>query len=175
MLIDFIISPAFAETASAQGSPLLNLLPLVLLFAVFYFILIRPQQKKAKQHKSMIASLKVGDEVVSHGGLLGRIVHTDESFLQVEVASGMVVNLQRHGISALMPNGTYKSVESDKGSFNKRPDRRRSGSRSDGQNRVRPNALASSRNTSVAKEGAKAIFDKGIKRQNSDSSGSDSN
>jgi preprotein translocase subunit YajC len=110
-LLDILVSPALAEGAgqAQQGNALLNLLPLILLFVVFYFLLIRPQQKKAKEHKRMVSELKVGDEVITQGGILGKITSSDETFLKVEIAPSVIITSQRNTISGLMPKGTYKS------------------------------------------------------------------
>jgi len=86
------------------------LLPLVLIFVVFYFLLIRPQAKRAKEHKAMVAALSVGDEVVIGGGLLGRITETGDQFLTVEVADGVRVKVQRHTVTSVLPKGTIKSA-----------------------------------------------------------------
>jgi preprotein translocase subunit YajC len=82
----------------------------VLIFIVFYFLLIRPQQKRQKEHRETVASLKTGEEVATAGGLLGKIVEVKESFVKIEVAPDMVVTVQRHTISAVMPKGTIKSA-----------------------------------------------------------------
>jgi preprotein translocase subunit YajC len=86
------------------------MLPLILLFAVFWFLLIRPQQKRQKEHKAMVEALKKGDEVVTNGGVLGRITKVGESFVSVEVADGMEIRVQRAAIAALMPKGTIKAL-----------------------------------------------------------------
>jgi preprotein translocase subunit YajC len=88
----------------------MQLLPLVLIFVVFYFLLIRPQAKRAKEHKAMVAALAVGDEVVTSGGLLGRITETGEQFLTVEIADGVRVKVQRHTVSTVLPKGTLKNA-----------------------------------------------------------------
>lgn len=110
--MSFLISDAWAAApaaAGAQGNPLIGLLPFVLIFVVFYFLLIRPQSKRQKEHKQMVANLSKGDEVVTSGGLLGRITELEENFVVVEVADGVRVKIQRTAISALMPKGTIKN------------------------------------------------------------------
>ncbi|MCR5866449.1 MAG: preprotein translocase subunit YajC [Aquincola tertiaricarbonis] len=106
------ISEAFAQTAPAAaegaGSSLLSMLPLVLMFVVLYFIMIRPQMKRQKEHKAMIDAIAKGDEVVTAGGLLGRINKVGESFVHVELASGVEVQLQRTAITQVLPKGTIK-------------------------------------------------------------------
>ncbi|MBQ1762390.1 MAG: preprotein translocase subunit YajC [Aquincola sp.] len=106
------ISEAFAQTAPAaaegMGSSLMSMLPLVLMFVVLYFIMIRPQMKRQKEHKAMIDAVAKGDEVVTAGGLLGRISKVGESFVHLELASGVEVQLQRTAITQVLPKGTLK-------------------------------------------------------------------
>ena len=102
-------APAMAAGGQPQGGGLEPLIMLGLLFVLFYFLLIRPQAKRAKEHKQMVESLSKGDEVVTNGGILGRINEIDESFITLEIASGTEVKLQRNAITALLPKGTYKS------------------------------------------------------------------
>jgi preprotein translocase subunit YajC len=107
------ISQAFAQAAPAAASggtesTLFSLLPLVLMFAVLYFIMIRPQQKKQKEHKAMIEALAKGDEVVIAGGVLGRVAKIGESYVNVEVASGVELQVQRVSVIQVLPKGTYK-------------------------------------------------------------------
>ena len=105
----FFIQDAYAQ-AEAQGDPLLSLLPLILIFVVFYFLLIRPQNKRQKEHREMVSNLAVGDEVVTAGGVLGKITEVKEQFVRIEVANGVVLSVQRHTIGAVMPKGTIKSA-----------------------------------------------------------------
>jgi len=83
---------------------------LIAMFVLMYFLLIRPQQKRAKDHKNLLKALKKGDEVVTNGGVIGKITAVDESFAEVEVASGVVVKLQKQGINQKMPKGSAKSM-----------------------------------------------------------------
>jgi preprotein translocase subunit YajC len=83
---------------------------LILIFVVFYFLLIRPQSKRAKEHRKMVAELKAGDEVVTSGGVLGRITEAGEQFLKVEVADGVELKVQRTTVSMVMPKGTFKGA-----------------------------------------------------------------
>ncbi len=87
----------------------MGMLPLVLMFVVLYFVMIRPQMKKAKEHKAMVESLTKGDEVVTGGGMLGRVSKLGESFISVEVANGVEVQLQRSAVVQVLPKGTLKS------------------------------------------------------------------
>ncbi len=109
--MDFLISTAYAQAAG--GSPqstLLQVLPIVVLFVAFYFLLIRPQTKKAKEHRDMVARLAVGDEVVTGGGILGRVTDAGETFVTVEIAKGVAIQVQRFQVTQQMPKGTYKSA-----------------------------------------------------------------
>ena len=108
------ISNAFAQTAPAaasggdMGSSLMSMLPLVLMFVVLYFIMIRPQMKKQKEHRAMIDALAKGDEVVTAGGLLGRVTSLSEGNVGLQIASGVEVQLQRSAIVQVLPKGTLK-------------------------------------------------------------------
>lgn len=108
--MDWIISSAHAQAAGGQGSPILSFLPLILIFVVFYFVLIRPQTKRAKEHRNMVAALAAGDEVVTGGGILGRITAVDEQFVTVEVADGVELRVQRHTVGAVLPKGTFRAA-----------------------------------------------------------------
>jgi preprotein translocase subunit YajC len=102
------ISDAMAQGGGAAEPGLMGLLFPILLIVVFYFLLIRPQTKRAKEHKALVAGLKKGDEVVTGGGLLGRITEVGENFIQVEVAEGVQLRIQRQSVASLMPKGTTK-------------------------------------------------------------------
>ena len=104
------ISSAFAQGAAASSTEntLFSLLPLVLMFVVLYFIMIRPQMKKQKEHKSMIEALAKGDEVVISGGVIGRIAKMGDSFVNVEVSSGVELQVQRAAVIQVLPKGTFK-------------------------------------------------------------------
>ena len=105
--MDFLISDAFAQAGGDAGGSLFSLLPLVVIFVLFYFLLIRPQQKRAKQHKEMVAALSKGEEVVTNGGLLGKVTDVDDNFISLEISSGLTVKVQRQSVSQVMPKGTY--------------------------------------------------------------------
>ena len=107
--MEIFISNALAQTASEQTTAgLASFVPLILLFVVFYFILIRPQMKRQKEHAKMVTGLKVGDEAVTNGGLLGRIETVEESFVSLLVSEKVIVQVQKHSISQIMPKGTFK-------------------------------------------------------------------
>ena len=108
--MSFFISDAMAAAPQGQPDPLMSFLPLILIFVVFYFLLIRPQSKRAKEHKQMVEGLAKGDEVVTNGGLLGRIIGVGDNFVEVQLAEGVVVKVQRQSIASLMPKGTVKEA-----------------------------------------------------------------
>jgi len=107
--MDFFIASAYAQDATPQGG-LLSFLPLIVIFVVFYFLLIRPQMKRAKEHKALVSNLANGDEVVTNGGLLGRITQVGDSFVTVEVAENVKIKLQKHAVANVMPKGTIKTA-----------------------------------------------------------------
>jgi len=107
--MDFLIANAYAQDAAQPGG-LMSFLPLIIIFAVFYFLLIRPQMKRAKEHKNLVAALAKGDEVVTNGGLLGKIVELSDAFVTVEIADNVRVKLQRQAVASVMPKGTIKSA-----------------------------------------------------------------
>ena len=105
------ISTAIAQTTAPAAGPessLLNFLPLVAMFVVLYFIMIRPQMKRQKEHKAMIEALAKGDEVVTAGGLLGKVTKLADSTLSVELAAGVEVQVQRSAVVQVLPKGTLK-------------------------------------------------------------------
>ncbi len=111
--MDFLISSAYAQSAPAAGGlggGAGQIAIMAGLFVLMWFMLIRPQSKKAKEHREMIGKLAVGDEIVTGGGILGRIAEAGETFITVEIASGVTIRVQRFQISQLMPKGTYKSA-----------------------------------------------------------------
>lgn len=103
------ISNAYAAPAAA-GSDLMSFLPMIVIFVLFYFMLIRPQLKQAKQQKAMIEALKAGDEVATTGGIVGKVTKVSDSFVSIEIAANTVVNVQKHTIQTLLPPGTIKSI-----------------------------------------------------------------
>ena len=107
------ISSAFAQTAPAAAggdmmSSLASMLPLLLMFVVLYFVMIRPQMKKQKEHRAMIEALAKGDEVVTAGGLIGRVSRIDDAFIGVELSQGVEVQMQRASVVQVLPKGTMK-------------------------------------------------------------------
>jgi preprotein translocase subunit YajC len=108
--MSFFISDAMAQEASASGGTLELILPLLLMFGIFYFLLIRPQQKKAKEHKGMVGALGKGDEIITNGGLLAKITDVDENFLTCQIADKVEVKIQRHAVTSVLPKGTIKNL-----------------------------------------------------------------
>ena len=109
-----LISSAFAQTAPAAAaggdmmSTLTGMLPLVLMFVVLYFIMIRPQMKRQTEHRAMVQALAKGDEVVIGGGMLGRVTRMSEQYMHVEIANGIEVQVQRAAVLQVLPKGTIK-------------------------------------------------------------------
>jgi preprotein translocase subunit YajC len=103
------ISPAYAQAAGGDTtSSLISLLPLVLMFVVLYFVMIRPQMKRQKEHKAMIDALAKGDEIVTAGGFLGKVSKLGDVHIGVELADGLEVQLQRSAVVQVLPKGTIK-------------------------------------------------------------------
>lgn len=109
-MLDFLISPAHAQDAGGAGGGIAQIVMLVGFVVIFYFLLWRPQAKRAKQHKQLIANLEKGDEIVIGGGLVGRITKVSDEFLSMEVADGTTVNVQKSAVATVLPKGTIKSI-----------------------------------------------------------------
>ena len=107
---DFFINDAWAQTAQQQGGGWSFLFMMAAFFVIFYFLLIRPQQKQAREHREMIESLKVGEEIVTTGGVLGRIKKIGNEFLTVEIARDIEIKVQKNSVSQEVPKGTMKEV-----------------------------------------------------------------
>ncbi len=108
--MDFLISSAYAQAAgAAQPSPWSPLLMMLVFVAVFFFFVIRPQMKRAKDHRTMVSAIAKGDEVVTNGGILGRVDEVGDAFLSIEIADKVVVRVQKHAIAAVLPKGTLKA------------------------------------------------------------------
>ena len=108
--MSFFINDAMAQGDGGQAGTLELILPLLLMFGIFYFLLIRPQQKKAKEHKNMVGGLKKGDEIITNGGILAKITDVDESFLTCKIAENVEIKVQSHAVSAILPKGTIKKL-----------------------------------------------------------------
>ncbi len=107
--MNFLISDAWAQDGGGLfGGGIVGFLPMILIFVIFYFLLIRPQQKRAKEHKAMVAAINKGDEIVTNGGALGKVTGVDDNFVSVEIAPGVTIQVQRTAIAQMMPKGTVK-------------------------------------------------------------------
>ncbi|TQD43525.1 preprotein translocase subunit YajC [Marilutibacter aestuarii] len=110
-LLDFVISPAYAQSAPAAGGGMgMQLLFPIALIAIMYFLMIRPQMKRQKEHRAMLEKLAKGDEVITNGGLAGTITEIGESFITVQVADNVQVRVQKGAIANVLPKGTLKSA-----------------------------------------------------------------
>jgi len=111
-LLDLLISPAAAQAAApgAAPSPIPSIAMMVALFGIMCFLMILPQMKRAKEHRDLVSKLAKGDEVITNGGIAGRVEDLGENFITVEIAEGVRVKLQRSAIAATLPKGTLKSA-----------------------------------------------------------------
>jgi len=107
-----LISEAYAQTApaGAGGMDIMSLLPLGLMFVLLYFLLLRPQMRRAKEQKQMIASLAKGDEVITAGGVLGKLTKVSDSYVSVEIAPNIEITVQKSSVQTLLPKGTLKNA-----------------------------------------------------------------
>ncbi len=107
-----IISSAFAQGLPGSGDGgLLGFLPIILMFVLLYFLMIRPQMKRAKEQKQMIESLQKGDEVITSGGVLGRITRLGDAYVNLEIAPETEISVQRAAVQTILPKGTLKSIQ----------------------------------------------------------------
>ncbi|MCG7601138.1 preprotein translocase subunit YajC [Halomonas sp. McH1-25] len=109
-MLDFFISQAHAEGGAPAGGGMAQIIMLVGFVLIFYFLLWRPQSKRAKQHKQLINGLSKGDEIVIGGGLVGRVTKVSDEFIAMEIAEGTEVNVQKNAVAAVLPKGTLKSI-----------------------------------------------------------------
>jgi preprotein translocase subunit YajC len=109
-----LISNAWAQAAPAAGADptggLMGMLPIILMFVVLWFLMIRPQMKKAKEHKAMVEAMQKGDEVLTNGGIAGRITKVGENYVSVEIADNVEVTVQKGAIASILPKGTLKTL-----------------------------------------------------------------
>jgi len=107
-----LISPAYAQAAGSPESSLMSFLPLILMFVVLYFLMIRPQMKRAKEHKAMIGALNKGDEVITAGGVVGKITDVSEAYVTVDIGSEspVTIRIQKQAVQTLLPKGTIKGI-----------------------------------------------------------------
>jgi preprotein translocase subunit YajC len=106
-----MISNAYAQAAAGGDAGFMGLLPIILMFVLLYFLMIRPQMKRAKEHKQMVEALQKGDEVVAAGGVLGRISEMGEAYVTLEIAPNTQISVQRGAVQTLLPKGTIKSLK----------------------------------------------------------------
>jgi preprotein translocase subunit YajC len=109
--MDFLIASAMAQDAAADAPSMLGtFIPLILIIVIFWFLLIRPQMKRNKEHRELVSSLSTGDEVVTAGGLLGRIIQVGDGFVTVKLADNVEVKLQKHSVAQVVPKGTIDTA-----------------------------------------------------------------
>jgi preprotein translocase subunit YajC len=108
--MDFFISAAHAQEGTAGSGMFEFVIMIAIFFAIMYFLIIRPQSKRAKEHRAMVEGLAKGDEVVTNGGLLGKITEVGENFIRVDLSDGVNVIVQRQAVAAVMPKGTMKDL-----------------------------------------------------------------
>jgi preprotein translocase subunit YajC len=106
-----IISNAYAQAAVGGDAGFMGLLPIILMFVLLYFLMIRPQMKRSKEHKQMVEALQKGDEVVTAGGVVGRISEMGEAYVSLEIAPSIEISVQRSAVQTLLPKGTMKSLK----------------------------------------------------------------
>ncbi len=107
-----LISQAYAQAPAAGGdSGLMTFLPIVLMFVLLYFLMIRPQMKRGKEHKTMVEALQKGDEVIAAAGVLGRITKVTDAYVTVEIAANTEISVQKGAVQTLLPKGTIKSIQ----------------------------------------------------------------
>ncbi len=109
--MDFLISDALAQAGPTGSSMFGSIIPFVAIIGIFYFMIIRPQMKRAKDHKNLISELAKGDEVVTNGGLFGKITQVADAFLGLELADGVEVKLQKQAVASVLPKGTIKDLD----------------------------------------------------------------
>jgi len=113
--MDFFISDAMAQGgAGGDAGGLMGFIPLIIIFVIFYWLLMRPQMKRAKEHRQMVETLSKNDEVVTSGGILGRVAKIDDNFVNLEIADGVRVKVQRNAVASLLPKGSIKDDQQKK-------------------------------------------------------------
>jgi len=109
-MLDFFINDAWAQSAASPGGSGSFVLMMVVFIGIFYFMLIRPQTKQAKEHKAMLESLSKGDEIVTNGGMLGRVNKIGDNFIAIEIAQNLEIKIQKQAVSTVLPKGTMKGL-----------------------------------------------------------------
>jgi preprotein translocase subunit YajC len=105
------INEAWAQAAAPGGADLMSMLPIILMFIVLYFVMIRPQMKRAKEHKVMVEALQKGDEVIAAGGVLGKVTKVADNYVTIEISSNVEIRVQRPAVQLVLPKGTIKGAE----------------------------------------------------------------
>lgn len=105
------INEAWAQSAAPGGADLMSMLPIILMFIVLYFVMIRPQMKRAKEHKTMVDALQKGDEVIAAGGVLGKVTKVADNYVTIEIADKVEIRVQRPAVQLVLPKGTIKGAE----------------------------------------------------------------
>lgn len=108
--MNFFISDAMAADAAAPGGGFQLIIMMAIFFGIMYFMIIRPQQKRAKEHKELIASITKGDEVVAGGGIIGKVTNVGDNFIEMSVSDNTTIKVQRQAVAAVMPKGTMKNL-----------------------------------------------------------------
>jgi preprotein translocase subunit YajC len=108
--MDFLISNAYAQGTTTGGSLGSMLLPMVVIFGAFYFLLIRPQQKRQKAHSELVSSLATGDEVLTAGGVLGKVTAVSDHYATIEIANNVEIKIQKSTVSQVVPKGTIEAA-----------------------------------------------------------------
>lgn len=109
-MLDFLISSAHAAPAAPAPNPIMQLAPLFILIIIFYFMLIRPQMKRAKEHRNLLAALNKGDEIVTNGGVAGKVREVGETFVLLEIAKDVQIRMQKSAVSSVLPKGTLETL-----------------------------------------------------------------
>jgi preprotein translocase subunit YajC len=108
--MSLLISDAFAATATSQGDSMYSMMMVAVIFVLFYFMLIRPQNQRLKTQRAMVSTLKKGDEVVIGAGIIGKINHLDEQYIKLSIAEGCEITVQRQSVTTVLPKGTLKAI-----------------------------------------------------------------
>ncbi len=106
-----LINEAWAQTLAPGGADLMSMLPIILMFIVLYFVMIRPQMKRAKEHKVMVDAIQKGDEVIAAGGVLGKVTKVADNYVTMEIANNVEIRVQRPAVQLVLPKGTIKGAE----------------------------------------------------------------
>ena len=108
--MEFLISSAHAQGTGSQGDTFSLLMPMIIIFVAFYFLLIRPQKKRQKQHEEMVTALSTGDEVLTAGGILGKVTAVSDHYITISIASSVEIKVQKSTVSAVVPKGTFDAA-----------------------------------------------------------------